>query len=114
MSRSCDRSTLLLGIGFALFLAGSSLPAAPALAKGGGSITVREGSADTTRVREIRIDDEGIRVVGPHAGEVVQNGSITITTDDNNLHRRRFRKIMVDSLGEVSLRNASDNEIVQF
>jgi len=93
---------------------------ATALAFAAGSVvaathtTVSIGGADTSRVREIRIDDEGIRVTGGDGSALVRNGGITI--DGRRLHGRlhRLHGMVVDSLGSVTIHDDADNEIVQF
>jgi hypothetical protein len=126
MSRSSDRRPRVLALsvpapdrlllGYALLAAATlcgllAFLAGPAHAGSKPSIVVSSG--DTTRVREIRIDDEGIRVTGPGDRRVLGDGSIVISGNGDRV-RRRFRHVFSDTLGEISVRTGSDNEIVQF
>ncbi len=95
----------------ALAIAAALLPAATADAR----VTVQKSSTrDTTIVREITIDDEGIRVVGDNKDIVipggVDNGRIHVDVDGHDITVVGFS----DSLGRVRINSRSESEIVQF
>jgi hypothetical protein len=71
--------------------------------------TVRVSGTDTTRVHEITIDDEGIRIVGDDKSRVLLPGDIDI--DGREVH---IRRVLNDSLPMIQVNAGGDNEIVQF
>lgn len=92
-------------------LAGILVAAAPAAAK----VTVRKSTdRDTTIVREITIDDEGIRVVGGRREITlpggVDAGRIRVDVDGHDITMVDFD----DSLGGVQIHGRGESEIVQF
>src|SRR5688572_12581785 len=117
--RSSDPGWIRLKALIVLFAAGlaAAAPAVPAAAakKGGGSITVtREvGSrTDTVKVREITIDDEGIRVIGSDkeinlSGD---DGDVDVTIDGDGIRVVNG----LDSLDRILVHGHGGNEIVQF
>jgi hypothetical protein len=100
--RSCD---VLTRIVLVAALVAPALPG-PALAKTRGTIHVTTGR-DTTRVKEITIDDEGIRIVGDEKTRIVIPGEV-----DMNEHGIR---VYDDSIPPIRIHTTGgDNEIVQF
>ncbi len=92
-------------------LAAAAFSAASADAK----VTVHKSSGrDTTIVREITIDDEGIRVVGDNKNLVlpggVDNGTLHVDVDGHDITVVGFD----DSLGRVRINSRNESEIVQF
>jgi hypothetical protein len=106
--RSFDRTPLAGFRAFALIaaLVGLSL-AGPASAKLRGTIHVTGN--DTTRVKEITIDDEGIRIVGDDKTRVLLPGDA-----DLGRHGVRINRVLIDSMPMVQVHTGGDNEIVQF
>jgi len=109
-----------LALTFAVALAlAAALAAAPADARSrGGTVRITTDSRhDTTQVKEITIDDEGIRIVGGTKGEVRmpippepnEPGQIEI-----NKHGVRIIGMGEDSLGVVRIHSDGDNDVVQF
>src|SRR5688572_25276139 len=116
--RSSDPGLIRLKVLFALFTAGlaAAVPAVPAAAqRGSGSITVtREvgGRTDTVKVREITIDDEGIRVIGSDK-EINLSGDdsdVDVTIDGDGIRVVNG----LDSLDRILVHGHGGNEIVQF
>lgn len=115
--RSSDpRRTARLALVAALALLVGAAPVAGAAAKDRIAIrkTVRTGtSADTMQVKEITIDDEGIRVVG--SGKDIQipgdgGGDVDISVGAGGVRVVQLG----DSLDRIVLRGHGENEIVQF
>ncbi len=115
MSRSSRvlRGGAVAALGAALacalaFAAGSALAGAHVTAN------VNVGTSDSAQVREIRIDDEGIRVTGDQGREVLKDGNIVIGGRGmrGRLHGRH--SVIVDSLGTLRVDSGSDDEVVQF
>jgi hypothetical protein len=105
---------------FALVAIASLTAASPAAAKTNrprGTITVTQ-DGDTTKVREITIDDEGIRIIGGHKDVVVPGHAgetHEIQIDGGRMARRVIRIQDGDSIIEpVVIHTHGDNEIVQF
>jgi len=105
--RSCDRS---------LTLASALVSALLALPFGGRAEartrpTLRVTTdRDTTRVKEITIDDEGIRIVGDNKTRIIVPGEV-----DVNQHGIRVHRVVYDdSLPPIQIHTGGDNEIVQF
>ena len=117
--RSSDPRLVLLKPSFALLVAlALAVPALPAAAQrsSGGRVTVtRDGSRpDTVQVKEITIDDEGIRVIGSDKTIRIpgdRGDDVDITLDDHGI-----RVVSgVDSLDDLIVRSRhGGNEIVQF
>jgi ketosteroid isomerase-like protein len=108
--RSFDRTPLAGFRAFALIAAlVAPLLAGPASAKLRGTIHV--AGSDTTRVKEITIDDEGIRIVGDDKTRVLLPGDV-----DLDRHGVRIHRVMIDSdsMPMVTVHSGGDNEIVQF
>jgi hypothetical protein len=80
---------------------------ATAYAKARGTIHVTTDHGDTTRVQEITIDDEGIRIVGDDKNRIVLPGgetdikTVRVFSDD-------------DTLPPIQIHTGGDNQIVQF
>jgi len=100
------------------FLALAAAFAAAALvspAHGQNIVVKKSGTRDTTVVREITIDDEGIRVVGGgkdvHVPGDMDPGNVRVDIDSD--HGISIVDLD-DSLGGVRVRTHGENEIVQF
>lgn len=107
--RSCSRSRIAAFGALALIAALLAPPGArPADAKSRATIHVTTDS-DTTRVKEITIDDEGIRITGDDAERIVVPGDV-----DLDGHGVRIRRVSSDSLQMVRVHSGGGNEIVQF
>lgn len=89
-----------------------------------GSVRVRTAKGDTVRVREITIDDEGIRIIGsgrtlevPVPPDVPEVVDIDIPGVKVDVDGRGVRVIDIgdaDSLSRVFVRSHGESEIVQF
>jgi hypothetical protein len=104
--RSCDRS-----LTFASLLV-SALLALPfgGRAEARTRPTIRVTTdRDTTQVKEITIDDEGIRIVGDNHTRIIVPGEV-----DVNDHTVRIHRVYDDSLPPIQIHTGGDNEIVQF
>lgn len=106
--RSFDRTPLAGFRAFALIVAlAAPFVAGTASARLRGTIHVTGN--DTTRVKEITIDDEGIRIVGDDKTRVLLPGDV-----DLNRHGVRINRVLIDSMPMVQVHTGGDNEIVQF
>jgi hypothetical protein len=104
--RSCDRSLTLAGALVSLFLA---LPfGGRAEARTHPTIRVTT-DRDTTRVKEITIDDEGIRIVGDNKTRIIVPGEVDVNDRSVRIHR-----VYDDSIPPIQIHTGGDNEIVQF
>ena len=103
--RSCDRSlTLAVALVSALLV----LPlGGRAEAKTRPTIRVTT-ERDTTRVKEITIDDEGIRIVGDDKTRIIVPG---MEVDD---HTVRIHRVYDDSIPPIQIHTGGDNANVQF
>ena len=115
--RSSDpRRSILLVLAAALALCTGAAPQACAKTPGRLTVTRTAGTtSDTIQVKEITIDDEGIRVVGSGGKD------IHIPDDDHdgvevNLGSKGTRVVRVgpDSLDRIVIHSRGENEIVQF
>ena len=102
------------GLFIALFAAASAAALTPA-ASVEAKVTVHKSTdRDTTIVREITIDDEGIRVVGGNKEIVlpggIGQGKIRVGVDGDDITVVGFD----DSLGGVRIHSRGGSEIVQF
>ena len=113
--RSSDsRRALARGLFIALFAACAAGGLTPGAAQAERYTITKENVTDSTAVREITIDDEGIRVVGGAKDIVLPStpdpGRIRVDVDG--------AKIAIidvnDSLGGVRVHSTSESEIVQF
>ena len=80
----------------------------PAEAKSHGTITAWNTEI-TTRVKEITIDDEGIRIVGDDKTRIVVPGEVEL-----NDHSVRIHGDFNDSIPPIQIHAGGDNQIVQF
>jgi len=107
-----------LPLGFALVLLlalACALALAAGMADAAGHVTIKASGGDSSQVSEIRIDDEGIRVSPAAGGRLSHRGVISV--DGRPIVIRRHAVELGglgDSLGMVSVRTDSDNEIVEF
>ncbi len=102
-------------IGILALIASPWAPSSAEAQKKRGTITVtRDG--DTTRVKEITIDDEGIRIIGGDKKVEIDGPTVTGEIDLNRdyPHRRVIRIEGGDSLRSIVIDTRGDNEIVQF
>lgn len=112
-SSSSHRSQRLLPWAIAAVLA-LLVGAAPAVqAQRGGRITVTR-DRDTVQVKEITIDDEGIRVLGSGKEIRLPGGvdpDVDVRVDSDGI---RIIEMGADSLENIVIRGHGGNEIVQF
>jgi hypothetical protein len=107
-----------LPLGFALVLLltlACALALAAGIADAAGHAKITVSTGDSAQVSEIRIDDEGIRVSPAAGGRLSHRGVISV--DGRPLVIKRHAVELGgldDSLGVVSVRTDSDNEIVEF
>jgi hypothetical protein len=103
--RSCDRSLTLAAAILSLLLPLGGR----AEARTHPTIRVTT-DRDTTHVKEITIDDEGIRIVGDNKTRIIVPGEV-----DMNEHGIRVHRVMYgDSIPPIQIHTGGDNEIVQF
>jgi hypothetical protein len=102
--RSCDRSLTLASAILSLLLPFGSR----AEARTHPTIRVTT-DRDTSQVKEITIDDEGIRIVGENKTRIIVPGEI-----DVNQHGIRVQRVYADSIPPIQIHTGGDNEIVQF
>ena len=104
--RSCDRSltlAILLAFGFLALP-----PGGQADAKTRPTLRVTT-DRDTTNVKEITIDDEGIRIVGDDKTRIIIPGEV-----DVNEHSVQVHRVYLDSIPPIQIHTGGQNEIVQF
>ena len=112
--RSSDlRRSILLGLAAALAFCASG-SAADAKSPPPRVIVQRSATADTVQVKEITIDDEGIRVIG--AGKSVRIPGDEAASGDVDISGKRVRIVQVgsDSLDRIVVHSRGENQIVQF
>lgn len=100
-----------LALAALLLLVGS---AATAEARTRNRVTVTRSGSDTTRVREITIDDEGIRVIGPGKGLRIPGDRVPPVNVSIGPGGVEVVQLGTDSLDRIVMHGHGENEIVQF